>query len=266
MKEWIVARRIRAQLMLIVGVAVSMALLMAGAVVAVTAFHDGRHALTARLETQAPDHRHQQRRRGGVRRCRRGHQDAGGARCRPGHAERGGCCIRMALVWPWSSCASPRPNHSGFVEVEADVNSPDKIGSVRLRAQTGEVDATIVHQIEMLSAVLTAALLLALMVSSRLQALISVPLSALAGAAGAVTESRDFSVRVPGARLARGPGPGDRFQLHAVGTRGERPAASGIPAGIGTSGDGPHRGSGSGARGGPAGGARQGGFPGEYEP
>lgn len=196
MKDWIVARRIRAQLMLIVGVAVSMALLMAGAVVAFTAFHDGRHALTARLETQAQIIATNSA-------AAVAFDDADAATKTLAALGADQAMLSAELLHPDGTrlamveLRKPATNHSGFVEVEADVNSPDKIGSVRLRAQTGEVDATIVHQIEMLSAVLTAALLLALMVSSRLQALISVPLSALAGAAGAVTESRDFSVRVP---------------------------------------------------------------------
>src|SRR4051812_44046420 len=53
MINWLLSLRIRAQLMLVITVAISVALLMAGGVVALTTAHSAHAALASRLQTQA---------------------------------------------------------------------------------------------------------------------------------------------------------------------------------------------------------------------
>ena len=71
----------------------------------------------------------------------------------------------------------------------------EKIGSIYIRSDLQEMQARVRRYGLLMLAVLVLASLVALVLASRLQGLISDPVLALAGAARKVTEDRDFSVR-----------------------------------------------------------------------
>jgi len=190
MIKWLTALRIRAQLMLVMGVAIGMALLIAGAVFAITNYQSGHRALTQRLQTQADITAINSS-------AAVAFDDAEAAtRTLKGLSADRAIVQAELLRADGSPLASERfggmrPPDTKFVEVSADVMLPQRIGSVRLRATTAEVDATIARQLEMLGVVLAAALLLTLTAAASLQEIVSRPITALASAAAQVARSRD---------------------------------------------------------------------------
>jgi len=188
--------RIRAQLMLVLGVAISMALLIAGAVVAISNYRSGHQALTQRLQTQADII--------AINSSAALAFDDAEAATRTLKGLSADPAIVQAELLRADGSALARESFGGkqlkgvkFVDVSANVMLPQRIGSIHLRAATAEVDATIARQLGMLGVVLAAALLLTLMAAASLQEIISRPIAALAHAAAQVARSRDFGVRVP---------------------------------------------------------------------
>ena len=187
--------RIRTQLMLVITVTICLALLTAGSVIAVTTYHSAHSALTNRLQTQAritalnssaavsfddPD---------AAARTLRG-LEADPAIVEADLLRSDGSMLARARF------QSP-DSRTTLVEVRADVLFPERIGIVVLHASTAEVDSDIARQLTNLSVVMVSVLALALGVAAKLQQLISRPMTGLADAVTRVTESRDFTVRVP---------------------------------------------------------------------
>jgi two-component system, sensor histidine kinase and response regulator len=188
--------RIRAQLMLIMGVVIGMALVIAGIVVAITDYRSGHQALTHRLQTQADITAINSS-------AAVAFDDAEAAtRTLKGLSADRAIVQAELLRADGSPLASEtfgeiQPTGTKLVEVSANVMLPQRIGTVRLRATTAEVDAMIAHQIELRAVLYAAALLLTLVAAASLQEIISRPIAALAAAAAQVARSRDFGVRVP---------------------------------------------------------------------
>jgi len=182
--------------MLLMSVAIGMALFIAGAVVAITTYRSGHQALIQRLQTQADIT--------AINSSAAVAFDDAEAATRTLKSLGADRAIVLAQLLRMDGSPLARemfgkalPTEGKFVEVSANVMLPQRIGSVRLRATTAEVDATIAHQLGLLGVVLTAALLLTLTAAASLQEIVSRPIAALASAVAEVTLSRDFSVRVP---------------------------------------------------------------------
>jgi signal transduction histidine kinase/DNA-binding response OmpR family regulator/HPt (histidine-containing phosphotransfer) domain-containing protein len=196
MINWLLSLRIRAQLMLVITAAISVALLMAGSVVALTTARSAHRALAGRLETQA--------RVTAIDSSAAVSFDDGDAATRTLQGLEADAAIAQAeILRPDGSLlaraefANRNAGAADAIEVRADVMLPEKIGTVVLRANTAEVNANIAHQILNLSAVMASVLALALAVSAKLQELVSRPIATLAEAVTQVAHSRDFGVRVP---------------------------------------------------------------------
>ena len=188
--------RIRAQLMLMMGLATGMALLIAAIAVAVSDYRSGHAALDRRLQTQADITAFNSS-------AAVAFDDLDAAtRILKGLNADQAILVAEVLRQDGSVLAhtefrNPARFGSAVVTVSADVLLTQKIGTVKLLASTAEVDALIGAQLSIVGAVLVAALLLAVLTSAWLQGIVSRPIAALAGAAATVTRSRDFSVRVP---------------------------------------------------------------------
>jgi signal transduction histidine kinase/DNA-binding response OmpR family regulator/HPt (histidine-containing phosphotransfer) domain-containing protein len=196
MIKLLLSLRIRSQLMLLITVAISVALLLAGSVVAITTSHSSYAALSSRLETQA--------RVTAINSSAAVSFDDGDAAARTLKGLEADSAILQAEVLRPDGSLLARTEFDnrqaaaeGQVEVRADVMFPDKIGTVVLRASTAEVDSKTVHQMLNLSAVMVCVLGLALAVSAKLQQLVSRPITALAEAVTEVAHSQDFGVRFP---------------------------------------------------------------------
>jgi two-component system, sensor histidine kinase and response regulator len=196
MIDWLLSLRIRAQLMLVITVAISVALLMAGGVVAVTSTRAAHAGLTSRLQTQA--------RVTALNSSAAVSFDDGDAAARTLKGlEADPAILQAEVLRPDGSLlaragfANRAQSGASEIEVRADVMFPDKIGTVVLEASTAEVDSNTTRQMLNLSIVMACVLAFALAVSARLQRLISQPIAALAGAVSQMAYSRDFGVRVP---------------------------------------------------------------------
>jgi signal transduction histidine kinase/DNA-binding response OmpR family regulator len=89
------------------------------------------------------------------------------------------------------------PTLPGVIHVSAEIVLHERIGVVHLWATNAELSVMLARVLAVLAAAVLAALVAALLAASRLQRLISQPILALAGAASAVSKSRDYGVRVP---------------------------------------------------------------------
>ena len=190
------AMHIRAQLMFVMGLSIGMALLIAGAVVAITNYRASHQALTQHLQTQADITAINSSAavafddvEAATRTLRSLGADLAIVRAELLRAD-GSALARETF-------GRDRPAEETLVEVTANVMLPQRIGTLRLWATTAEVDATIARQLGILGVVLVAALLLTLMAAGSLQEIVSRPIAALASAVAQVTHSRDFTVRVP---------------------------------------------------------------------
>jgi signal transduction histidine kinase len=111
------------------------------------------------------------------------------------------------LFYPWSPVGvavvpphpgkdeSPRFQGGALVVFRPVVLKGERIGTVYLRSSLDELTARVKAQIITVLAVFLASGIVALMLSSKLQRLISGPILALAGTARAVSERRDYSIR-----------------------------------------------------------------------
>jgi two-component system, sensor histidine kinase len=91
----------------------------------------------------------------------------------------------------------PAPAISDLLYAQADIKLDDRIGSVRLWASKDELYYELKRDLLTLVGIIVIALSVALLAASRLQRIVSQPVVALAKAAQAVSEHRDYSVRVP---------------------------------------------------------------------
>lgn len=187
---------IRAQLLWVITASISVALLTAGSVLSVTTYKTAHTALFKRLQTQA--------RIAAVNSSAAVSFDDPEAAARTlAGLEADSAIVEAKLLRTDGSLlahAAFGPNReltSNPIEVRADVLFPDKIGTVVLRASTGEVDSDITRQLLTLSLVMGSVLALAFIVAAKLQELISRPITALADAVGRVEHSQDFGDRVP---------------------------------------------------------------------
>jgi two-component system, sensor histidine kinase and response regulator len=196
MMNWLLSRRIRAQLMIVITTATGVALLLAGAVVAMTTYDAAHSALLSRLQTQA--------RVAAINSSAAVSFDDADAAARTLRGFEADSAIVEAQVLRADGSLLARATFgeapdSGIklVDVSADIMFPERIGTVQLKASTAEIDAKTTHQIRNLCVVLVSVLAVALIVSAKLQELISSPIAALADAAGKVAQSQDFGLRVP---------------------------------------------------------------------
>jgi signal transduction histidine kinase/ActR/RegA family two-component response regulator len=91
----------------------------------------------------------------------------------------------------------PTPAVSDLLFAQADIKLDDRIGSVRLWASIDELYYELRRDLMTLVGIIVIALSIALLAASRLQRIVSQPVVALAKAAQAVSEHRDYTVRVP---------------------------------------------------------------------
>jgi signal transduction histidine kinase/DNA-binding response OmpR family regulator/HPt (histidine-containing phosphotransfer) domain-containing protein len=200
MIKWLLALRIRTQLMLVTTIAISVALFMAGSVISLTTAQSAHTALTSRLQTQA-------RITAINSSAAVSFDDADAAMRTLAGLEADEAILQAEVLRPDGTLlarakfANRQSDPEHDIEVRAAIMFPDRIGTVVLRASLAEVESKITHQLLNLSVVMTTVLALALAVSARLQSLVSRPITALAEAVKQVAHSRNFGVRVP----ARGP-------------------------------------------------------------
>jgi signal transduction histidine kinase len=102
-----------------------------------------------------------------------------------------------------SQCPAPLPlDDVRFTELGLTVSHPillqnRRIGTLVLLYDLGEIPERITLYGEIVLAILLASSVIALLISSRLRALIATPISRLAQAATSVSETRDYSIRAP---------------------------------------------------------------------
>lgn len=96
----------------------------------------------------------------------------------------------------------PGPEGHAFVagnrlDITQDVfQGNERVGTVCLQASLDDLDKQILHQAIVVAAVMSVSLAVALLLSSRLQRMISAPVLGLAEAAQQISATRDYSVRV----------------------------------------------------------------------
>src|SRR5579871_4494388 len=140
MIKWLLSMRIRTQLMLVITVSISVALLMAGTVVAITTARTAYKSLSARLETQA--------RVAAINTAAAVSFDDSDAAARILRGLEADEAMVFAEVRRpngtlLAQASFPQRQNSGADEIEAraDIMLPQKIGVVVLHATTKEVDA-----------------------------------------------------------------------------------------------------------------------------
>ena len=191
------ALTIRAQLLLVTGLGIGIALLIAGAVVAVTEHRDGYAELQRGLQTQANIVA------SNIQSAVAFDDAEAATRILQGLAADTDIVGAEVQRANGSQLASQEfqkahPTRSGDVEASASIIlDPLKIGTVRLRATTTNVDSAIARRLETLGVVLLVALVMTLFPCFWLQRIVSHPIRAIASAAYGVSNSGDFAIRVP---------------------------------------------------------------------
>src|SRR5207245_1383556 len=85
---------------------------------------------------------------------------------------------------------------TGYVDLNEPVNlDNEKIGSVSISSDMGDLEARVSNYIGIMSLILLGSILVALLLSSTLQRLISEPIVALAQTANDVSATEDYSIR-----------------------------------------------------------------------
>lgn len=193
--KWIKALRVRSQLMLLMGLATSMALLIAGSVVGYTDYHFGREALVKRLTIQAAITA-----RGSAAAMAFDDVEAAKETLRNLSADR--AVIKVSLLREDGSIFAQQvfKKHGQadafVIEVAAEVALPQSPGTLQVSATSDELMAALKRQILLLSAIMATVMLLTLAASVGLQKIVSDPIAALAAATARVAGLRDFGFRV----------------------------------------------------------------------
>ena len=203
MKRWLGALGIRARLMLLASLVTGLALIIAGASIAVTEYHAGHRALLERLQTQADiaavnsaaavafdDDKVATRNLAAL-----------GADKAIVAAEivklDGSRFARQVFPGRMENTGAGAGATSELISIESRVILDQPIGTLRLWARTTEMYVSLQRQGWILLGVFVVALSAALLAASWLQRIVSRPIVALARATAEVKRSRDYSVRVP---------------------------------------------------------------------
>jgi signal transduction histidine kinase/DNA-binding response OmpR family regulator len=203
LKRWLESLPMRGKLILLASFASGMALLLAGAIIAIADMRSDHQALTHRLQTQA-----EITARNSAAAVAFDDADAATLTLKALAADQaiaGAEILRRdgsrlaqygALIAKQLGTDSSAGQSENLVLVSANILLDGRIGVVNLWATRDELQAKLARRLGILLLAICGALTFALLAVLRLQRFISEPLQALANTAATVTRDKDYSLRV----------------------------------------------------------------------